>query len=392
MANADSEILLSIVMPCLNEAETLGTCIKKAFISIKKMGIKGEVVISDNGSTDNSVAIAESLGARVVRQPLKGYGIALIKGIQESRGKYVIMGDADDSYDFSNIEGFVEKLRKGYELVMGTRLKGEIKKGAMPFLHYLGNPVMTWILNIFYKTGISDVNCGLRGFTKEAFERLELKCKGMEFASEFVVKAVKAKLKITEIPITLYKDGRKRRPHLRTFHDAWRHMRFLLVYCPTYLYLAPGVLMFAIGFFILTQGLFMPFKITEFTVDFHFNFIGSVLAILGFQLAMVGIYARSMAFVNGFDKYDKFIENYIKSFSLERNIIIGMAAIGMGMLFFVTILVKWIASGFGPLFEVRKGIIGVALLAIGFQYISFSFLTSMLIMESENKSLNESEQ
>ncbi|MGB3057561.1 MAG: glycosyltransferase family 2 protein, partial [Candidatus Omnitrophota bacterium] len=206
MNSQNSEIELSVVMPCLNEEKTLGTCIKKAIGSMEKMGIKGEVVISDNGSTDNSVEIAESLGARVVYEPTKGYGNALVKGITEARGKYVIMGDADESYDFSDIERFVNKLREGYDLVMGTRLKGEIKKGAMPLLHRIGNPLMTRFLNMLYKTGISDVHCGMRAFSKEAFNKLDLKCGGMEFASEFVIKAVKEKLKITEIPITLYKD------------------------------------------------------------------------------------------------------------------------------------------------------------------------------------------
>ncbi|MFH1552844.1 MAG: glycosyltransferase family 2 protein [Candidatus Omnitrophota bacterium] len=385
MNTNNNEILLSVVMPCLNEEETVGTCIKKAFSSIEKMGIKGEVVIADNGSTDRSISIAESLGARVVAESIKGYGKALIKGISESRGKYVLMGDADDSYDFSSIEGFVEKLKEGYDLVMGTRLKGEIKKGAMSLSHRLGNPVMTWILNIFYRTGISDVNCGLRAFTKKAFEKLDLKCGGMEFASEFVVKSIKEKLKIAEIPIILYKDGRSRPPHLRTIHDAWRHLRFLLIYCPTFLYMIPGLLLFTSGFFILTRGLFTPFQVGHFTIDFHFNFLGSVLSITGFQLCMLGLLARSFAYIKGFDKYDKFIINYVKTFSLERSLIIGILAIGFGLVFFMTILAKWIIGNFGELFEVRKGIIGITLIAIGFQYISSSFFLSMLLMEDVEK-------
>lgn len=381
MDDSNNNVLLSIVMPCLNEEKTIGICIKKALGSIEKMGIKGEVVISDNGSRDNSISIAKSLGARVVRQSLKGYGNALMHGIEAAKGKYIIMGDADDSYDFSNIEGFVEKLNEGYDVVMGTRIKGKIEKGAMSFLHRLGTPIMTGILNLFFRVGISDVNCGLRGFTKEAFKKMNLKLGGMEFASEFIVKAAKKRLKIAEIPITLHKDGRGRRPHLRTFHDGWRHLRFLLIYCPTFLYVIPGLSMSSVGFFILIRGLFAPFKIADMVIDFHFNFLGAVLAIVGFQICMFGIFARSFAYIKGFDKHDRFIVNYIRKFSLERNMLIGILAIGMGMVFFVTILVKWVLAGFGPLFEVRKGIVGITLLAIGFLYIFFSFLLSMLFME-----------
>jgi len=381
MKNTGNEILLSVVMPCLNEEETLEPCVKKAFAAMKKMAISGEVVISDNGSTDNSAALAKSLGARVVREPKAGYGNALMKGIKEARGKYVIMGDADESYDFSGIEGFVKLLEKGYDLVMGSRLRGEIRKGAMSLSHRLGNPVMTAILNLFYRTGISDVNCGLRAFTKEAFLKLNLKCGGMEFASEFVVKAAKEKLKIAEIPITLYKDGRSRPPHLRTFTDGWKHLRFLLIYCPTFLYMLPGAAMFAAGFFILTRGLFIPFKIAHFTVDYHVNFLGALFAITGFQICMFGLFARSFAYIRGFDRHDNFIARYLKQFSLEKNALIGLAAIGLGMVFFITILVKWILSDFGALFEVRKGIVGITLIAIGCLHISFSFLYSMLLME-----------
>ncbi|MBN1794265.1 MAG: glycosyltransferase family 2 protein [Candidatus Omnitrophica bacterium] len=383
MNDPDRHIQLSIVIPCLNEEETLGLCITKAFKAIRDLGISGEVVVADNGSIDQSASIAESLGARVVYQPLPGYGNALMKGVAEAQGKFVIMGDADDSYDFSSIAPFMEKLNEGYDLVMGTRLKGTIHKGAMPFSHRWGNPLMTWILNLFYRTGISDVNCGMRGFTKKGFERLNLRCGGMEFASEFVVKAIKEKLSVAEIPITYYKDKRTSPPHLRTFSDAWRHMRFLLLYCPSFLYLVPGVSLLVLGFFILIRGLFAPFQIANIILDYHYNFLAAVFAILGAQLCLLGIYARAFAYIKGFDKYDTFIKKYIKQFSLERGALIGLLTVGLGMVFFVTILVKWIAAGGGVLFEVRKGIIGIALLAIGFQHISFSFLLSMLLMESQ---------
>lgn len=377
-----NDVVISIVMPCLNEELTLPVCIKKAFAGIQKTGAKGEVVIADNGSTDNSITIAQQMGARVVHQPLKGYGNALIKGISEARGSYIIIGDSDDSYDFSSIEGFVKKLDEGNDVVMGTRLKGAIAKGAMSWSHRLGNPVMTWILNALYHTGISDANCGLRAFTKDAFKKMELKCGGMEFASEFVVKASKEKLKITEIPITLHKDGRNRPPHLRTFRDAWRHLRFLIIYSPIHLFLLPGTIMIAAGFFVLTSGLFIPFRLGHLVIDYHVNFMASILAIVGFELCMLGFFARSFAYIKGFDKHDAFIIRYIKNFSLERNLILGLLLMGLGLVFVLTIVVKWILSGFGPLFEVRKGIVAITLITIGFQYISASFFLSLLYMET----------
>ena len=380
-----NNILLSIVMPCLNEESTLGDCIKKAFEAINGMHIKGEVVVADNGSTDNSVNIARSMGARVIVEPLKGYGNALIGGIKQSYGKYVIMGDADGSYSFLDSGKFVSKLNEGFDVVMGSRLKGKIEKGAMSLSHRLGNPVMTWFLNLLYHANISDVNCGLRAFTRDAFEKLDLKCGGMEFASEFVVKAAKERLKISEVPITLYKDGRSRPPHLKTFQDGWRHLRFLLIYSPTFLYMLPGAALFLTGFFILIKGLFTTFKIWHFTIDYHVSFLGAAFTIIGFQFCMLGLFARSFAYIKGFDKHDRFIKNYINKFSLERNLVYGLLMTAFGMLFFVTILVKWISSGFGPLFEVRKGIIGVTLLAVGFQYIASSFFLSMLYSEAPKK-------
>lgn len=371
-------------MPCLNEEPTVGICVKKALSSMRKMGIPGEVIVSDNGSSDNSVRVATSSGARVVHQSIKGYGAALMKGFSEVRGKYIIMGDADDSYDFSNIETFVKKLDEGYDLVMGTRFgRGEIKKDAMSFLHKLGNPVMTLIVNILFRAGISDVNCGLRAFSRAAMEKLELKCSGMEFASEIVVKAVKEKFRITEVPIILHPDGRNRRPHLKTFKDGWRHLRFLLIYSPKFLYLVPGALSFLVGAFILIRGLFFPFKIKDFTLDFHFNFFGSILAIIGIQICLFGLLGRSFAYLKGFDKHDKFIGVYLQRFSLERNIIWSFLVIILGFLAYLSILLKWIWTDFGPLFEVRKGIVGLTLLAIGFQYFFYSFIISMLLMESK---------
>jgi glycosyltransferase involved in cell wall biosynthesis len=230
MRAAPSEIEVSVVMPCLNEARTVATCVNKARLSLQDMGVAGEVIVADNGSTDGSQTLAEKAGARVVNVARKGYGSALQGGIAAAHGKFIIMGDADDSYDFTRLQPFVTRLRQGYDLVMGNRFKGGIKPGAMPWLHrYVGNPILTGILNLLFRTPIKDAHCGLRGFRKDAYERLKLTTPGMEFASEMVVKASLQKQKIGEVPTTLSPDGRDRPPHLRSFRDGWRHLRFLLV-------------------------------------------------------------------------------------------------------------------------------------------------------------------
>src|SRR4026208_2626990 len=244
----DNRTELSILMPCLNEAETLATCIKKAQKALESLNVRGEVVIADNGSTDGSPEIAASLGARVVHVAEKGYGSALLGGLNAARGKYIIMGDADDSYDFTNLGPFLEKLRAGYDLVMGNRFKGGIAPPAMPPLHkYLGNPVLTGIGRLFFRSPCGDFHCGLRGFKKEAVMNLDLRTTGMEFASEMVVKATLHKMRITEVPTTLSPDGRSRAPHLRSWRDGWRHLRFLFLYSPRWLFLYPGLLLILIG-------------------------------------------------------------------------------------------------------------------------------------------------
>ena len=385
ISGSEMDMLLSVVMPCLNEEKTIGICIKKAREAIKNMGIKGEVVVADNGSTDNSVNIAVSLGARVVHQDKKGYGMALIKGIKESKGRYVIIGDSDDSYDFSRIEDFLKKLTEGNDVVMGSRLRGSIEPGAMSLSHRIGNPVMTWLLNLLFNTGVSDINCGMRAFSKDAFQKMELKHAGMEFASEFVIRASKERLRMSEVPIHYYRAGRNRPPHLRTFKDGWRHLRFMLIYSPSLAYLFPGVIIFTLGFLILGRGLYAPFRLGPVVIDYHFNFLGSLAVIIGFQLCTTGLFARSFAYIRGFDKYDIFIERFIRNFSLERGAILSIALMGLSMLFFGIILFKWLASGFGPLAETRNAITAVTLFILGFQYLTFSFFISMLLMDYDKK-------
>src|SRR6185503_16780874 len=278
---------LSVLMPCLNEAETLATCIKKAQKALDDLQVNGEVVIADNGSTDGSPEIAASLGARVIHVAQKGYGSALLGGIKAARGKYIIMGDADDSYDFTNLGPFLEKLRAGYDLVMGNRFKGGIAPNAMPPLHkYLGNPVLTGIGRLFFRSPCGDFHCGLRGFSKAAIQRLDLRTTGMEFASETVVKASLHRLRITEVPTTLSVDGRNRRPHLHTWRDGWRHLRFLLLYSPRWLFLYPGASLFLSGVAGMMWLLPAPRHVGMVGLDIHTLFYASLAVVVGFQLMM----------------------------------------------------------------------------------------------------------
>jgi len=290
-------------MPCLNEEETIGICIKKAKAALKEMGVRGEIIVADNGSTDASVEIAQSLGAKVVHQPIRGYGAAYLAGISAAKGKYIVIGDSDDTYDFSEIEKFVQPLKDGSDLVMGSRFSGEILSGAMPWLHqYIGNPVLTGILNILFKASVSDAHCGMRAFTKEAYEKMNLQTTGMEFASEIVIKAAKAGLKITEVPITYY--PRKGESKLNSFRDGWRHLRFMLLYSPTYLFLIPGFILFLIGFIGTLLILPGPFKIGGHAYDVHVMTVTSLFTILGFQVVLLGLYARTYALLSGLEKRD----------------------------------------------------------------------------------------
>src|SRR4026208_1307831 len=291
---------LSILMPCLNEAETLATCIKKAQKALDDLNVHGEVVIADNGSTDGSPEIAAVLGARVIHVAEKGYGSALLGGIEAARGKYFIMGDADDSYDFTNLGPFLEKLRDGYDLVMGNRFKGGIAPPAMPPLHkYLGNPVLTGIGRLFFRSPCGDFHCGLRGFSKAAIQRLDLRTTGMEFARETVVKASLHGLRITEVPTTLSVDGRQRPPHLRSWRDGWRHLRFLLLYSPRWLFLYPGLLLMLLGAAVSGWLLVGPRVIDGITLDVHTFLYAAMAVIIGYQTVIFAIFTKVFAITEG---------------------------------------------------------------------------------------------
>lgn len=373
---------LSIVMPCLNEAETLKTCIDKAMKYLKENNIKGEVVIGDNGSTDGSQTIAIQAGARVIDVPRKGYGSALMAAIEASYGKYVIMGDSDDSYDFSRLGLFVEKLREGYDLVMGNRFKGGVAKGAMPFLHrYLGNPVLSFIGRLFFGSKARDFHCGLRGFRQDIVSHLNLQTTGMEFASEMVVKATIFKLKITEVPTTLSPDGRSRPPHLRTWRDGWRHLRFLLLYSPKWLFLIPGIFLMLIGGI---MGIFIiqgPVHLFNIYFDTNTLLYAAALVITGFQAINFAIFTRTYAIQMGFLPQNQTLNKMYKYVNLESSLVVGLLVTAIGIGGSVYSVMLWNKVNFGYLDYssiLRVVIPSVVCIIIGLQIILSSFFLSVL--------------
>lgn len=378
----EKQIELTIVMPCLNEAETLKTCIDKAMKYLNDNNISGEVVIGDNGSTDGSQDIARSCGARVVDIPRKGYGSALMGAIQAAKGKYVIMGDSDDSYDFSNLNAYVEKLRDGYDLVMGNRFKGGIAKGAMPFLHYyLGNPVLSFIGKLFFGGGINDFHCGLRGFRQDIVTLLNLQTTGMEFASEMVVKAQINKLKIIEVPTTLSPDGRSRPPHLRTWRDGWRHLRFLLLYSPKWLFLIPGLTLMFIGlilFVLIQQG---PVQLMNIHFDTNTLLYAGAFVVIGFQAVNFAVFTRIYALQQGFLPKNSTLDKLYNFITLEAGLIIGVLITLAGLGGSVYSLYLWDQQDFGQLNYssiLRVVIPSVFAIMIGLQTIFSSFFLSFL--------------
>lgn len=374
---------LSIVIPCLNEEETIAIVIKKALKSIERLEILGEVIVADNGSSDNSKKIAESLGARVVEVKNKGYGNALIGGMNSAKGKYIIMGDADDSYNFEEIDPFLREIEKGYDIVIGTRLKGRIEKGAMPFLHrYLGTPVLTFILNLLFKTKITDCNCGMRCLTKEAYQKMQMHSSGMEFASEMLIKAGLIKLKIKEIPITLYKDKRSKAPHLNTWRDGWRHLKFLFLYSPTYLFLIPGSIMMIIGLIIMLALIGGPLQIGETIFDYHSTILGSLFFILGYQTVNTGLQAKAYIQTQKFRIEDKFFKKIKKIFTLERGILLGVILFLAGFTIDFSILIKWINSNYQNLNEASLVTFASTLMITGLQTIFSSFFLSFVEVRS----------
>ena len=375
------EMELSVVMPCLNEAETLATCIDKALNFININGIDGEVVIADNGSTDGSQAIAVKHGARVVNVPAKGYGSALIGGIRAALGQYVIMGDADDSYDFVNLTPFVEQLRAGNDLVMGNRFRGGIKKNAMKALHkYLGNPVLTGIGRILFKSPCGDFHCGLRGFSRSSVLKMDLRTTGMEFASEMVVKATLHGMRIAEVPTVLSPDGRSRPPHLRSWRDGWRHLRFLMLYSPRWLFLYPGITAMVIGLVFFAWLLPGPQLIEGIQLDVHTLLYAALAIIGGFQAVVFSFFTKVFAISEGLLPEDPNIRS-LESFSLEKGLIAGLLLLIAGFAGSVAALGSWEHQAFGvlqPSETLRIVIPAVTSIALGFQTILSSLFLSVL--------------
>jgi len=380
-AAAGAAFEVAVILPCLNEVLTVGTCVTKALATFRNLGVRGEVVVVDNGSTDGSREIAARAGARVVRESRKGYGSALMRGAEEACAPYIIMADADDSYDLTDLERFIAGLRSGNDLVMGSRRRGKILPGAMPWHHrWIGNPVLSGILNLLFRAGISDAHCGMRGFTKDAYRRMQLQTTGMEFASEMVIKAALADMHIAEIPITLHPDGRDRPPHLRSFRDGWRHLRFMLLFSPTYVFLIPGALCMLLGLLPLIALSSGPRVIFGLNFDVHYMVLGSLLTILGFQVVLTGICAKAYSHASRLYAPDRTLQIMARWFNLERGLLIGSILFVLGFSIDASILIGWLRSGMGQLDAVRRAIQASTLMMIGAQTVFSSFFLSMLVL------------
>lgn len=376
---SEETIYVTAVMPCLNEENSIGICIEKAFRCFAQLGIRGEVVVADNGSTDRSVEIAESLGARVVRERRRGYGAALMCGIEAARGSIIIMADADDSYDWLAMGGFISNIESGCDLVMGNRFKGGIAPGAMPPLHrYLGNPVLSTVTRLLYNIPIGDFHCGMRAFTKDAYTRMKLRTDGMEFATEMIVYAAQAGLRIGEIPTTLSRDKRGRPPHLRSFRDGWRHLRFIVTYAPDYLYMVPGSLFWLlglIGLIVLANG---PAQMLGRVLGIHFLALASMLFLLGNSILTFGVLAK--AYHNAHHPLPpSLFPRFLQRFTLEKGVLTGLALFLIGASTDAYILYQWIARNQGAMSDtVHLAIVAGTATILGLHLVFSSFLLNMM--------------
>jgi glycosyltransferase involved in cell wall biosynthesis len=381
-SDASAPLDLTILMPCLNEAETLGGCVEEAMSTLREQAIAGEVVIADNGSTDGSQAIATQLGARVVSVSEKGYGHALRAGIAAARGRYILMGDSDGSYDFSHAGRFLEKLRDGWDLVMGNRFLGGIHPGAMPWKNrHIGNPILSGVGRLFFHCPARDFHCGLRAFSKASYNRLELRTGGMEFASEMVIKATLFGQRVTEIPTVLRRDGRSRPPHLRPWRDGWRHLRFMLLFCPRWLFLQPGIALMAIGGMVgalLVRG---PLHLGSITLDIHTLFFAAMAVLIGFQSATFAVFTKVFAIQSGVLPADARFQHWFRFINLEKGLAVSAALIIAGLLLSLRAVGLWGEHRFGPLApgELLRWVIpGGLLLTLGCQAALVSFFLSIL--------------
>jgi len=370
---------VSIILPCRNEEKAVGFCIDNIKKIINKHNIDAEIIASDS-SKDKSAEIAESLGAKVVKHNKKGYGIALLEGFKAANGRYIFFADADCTYEFREIPRFLHYLKNGYDFVIGNRFKGKIQRGSMPWLHkYLGNPLLSATLRLFFGARIHDAHCGMRAITRKALDKLELKTTGMEFASEMIIKAIKNRLKIKELNINYYK--RKGKSKLGSFTDGWRHLRFMLMYAPNYLFMVPGISLMIIGIFIMVLFLIGPIKIFGLTLYTHPIIIGSFFAILGYQVINLGIYARTYAVSTGFEKKDKFIDSIAKYITFEFGLIFGIVLLLIGFFSGLIILLDWIIRGFPGILKINNIILILTLGVLGIQTIFSAFFISILLVE-----------
>jgi glycosyltransferase involved in cell wall biosynthesis len=391
LAVADS-VELSIVIPCLNEAETIARCIEAARLGIQRAGVRGEIIVADNGSTDGSPAIAEKSGARVVTVKEKGYGSALRGGIRAAAGKWILMGDADDSYDFSEADRFVKKFQEGFELVMGCRLPaggGTILPGAMPWKNRrLGNPALSFIGRLFFKCPAHDFHCGLRGFTRAAFEKMDLQTTGMEFASEMVIKSTFKQLKIAEVPVTLRPDGRSRPPHLKPWRDGWRHLRFMLLFSPRWLFFAPGILLTLLGIILAGALSIQNIAIGGINLNVGTLMMACMAVVVGFQLVVFAFFTKVFAIAEGLLPDDPKFSRVFKFFNLEKGILSGLAVLLAGILLFLRAVWIWRQHNYGDLdYEqnLRRLIPAATLIVLGVQTVFSSFFMSALGLKTAKR-------
>ena len=368
---------ISVVMPCLNEAQSVGICVRKALVGIERTGLQGEVVVADNGSTDGSPAIAREAGARVVHQPLRGYGHAYLKGFSEAKGRFIVMGDSDDTYDFTELGRLIEPLSDGSsDYVLGSRFGGEILKGAMTWSHrYIGNPILTGVLNRFFGLRSSDAHSGMRAFTREALDRMSLCCEGMEFASEIVVKAARAELRVTEVPIQYH--PRLGESKLQGVKDAWRHLRFMLLLSPKYLFMIPGLIFFLLGFVGESILLVGNVSIVHHSLQVHFSILMALLTLAGSQAVIFGVFASTYAKSIGLEKPGAISDWVERDFSLERGLLAGGLFVLGGLGIDIGILVQWINRSLGALDAVRPAVYALTLLVLGLQFVFSAFFLSL---------------
>lgn len=373
---------VSVVMPCLNEERGVEICINKIKEVFAKEGSSYEIIVADNGSTDGSIEVARRAGARVVTEERKGYGAAYLKGLREARGRYIVIGDSDNTYDFYDIPKFLEPLRKGYDFVMGSRFKGTMRKGAMSWSHrYIGNPILSFMTRLFFKTALSDIHCGMRAFTNDAYKKMRLKSLGMEFATEMVLASLTYNIKVFEVPIDYH--PREGESKLSPIWDAWRHVRFMLIYCPLWLYFIPGAMGFSVGFALMVLLLPGPVIFLGRVWDMHVLIFGAMTAILSFTIMTLGVFAHTFAITQGFLKYDPVTLFFQKIFNLEKGLFLGGVIFFSGLVVIAMIFAEWFFSSFGPLYRIRESILAMTLMVIGVQTMFSCFFVSLLFMERE---------